>query len=67
MLKNPIDQQVMNLARQIYPEKPHQLLHHFQAATMKPCGYLKIDLKPTTPYSLQLRTNVFETREPLEY
>jgi hypothetical protein len=31
MLKNPIDQQVMNLARQMYLEKPHHLLHHFQA------------------------------------
>jgi hypothetical protein len=68
MFKNPIDQQqVMNLARQMYPEKPHHLLHHFQAATVKPYEYLVIDLKPTTPDSLRLRTNVFEIREPPEH
>jgi hypothetical protein len=67
MFKNPIDQQVMNLARQLYPEKPNHLLHHFQDATVKPYGYLVIDLKPTTPDSLRLRKNVLEIREPLEH
>jgi uncharacterized C2H2 Zn-finger protein len=51
----------------MYPEKLHHLLHHFQAATVKPYEYLVIDLKPTTPDSLRLRTNVFEIREPPEH
>ena len=59
LFNNPIDkQQVMILARQMYPENAQHLMRHFASATSKPYGYLLIDLKPTTPDHLRMRTNV---------
>lgn len=34
-------------------------MRHFKEATEKPFGYLLIDLKPTTPESMRMRTDVF--------
>lgn len=51
-------QQIMTLARHIYPENPQHLLRHFKEAISKPYGYLLIDLKPTTPEHLRLRIYV---------
>ena len=60
MFNNPVDQQqVMTLARQMYPGNPQNLLKHFQGATFRPYGYLVIDLKPFTPEHLRMRTDVF--------
>lgn len=60
LFKNPIDkQQVMTLARQMYPDNSQHLIRHFKEATEKPFGYLLIDLKPTTPESMRMRTDVF--------
>lgn len=42
-------QQVIVLARQMYPENTQYLLRHFKEATSKPYRYLLSDLKPTTP------------------
>lgn len=59
MFNNPVDiQQIMTLARQMYPENPKHLLRHFKEVTSKPYGYLLIDLKPTPPKHLRLRTDV---------
>ena len=61
MFNNPIDQQqIMTLARQMYPGNPQHLMRHFQAFTSKPYGYLLVDLKPTTQEGLRMRTNIFE-------
>ena len=61
LFKNPIDkQQVMTLARQMYPENTHYFMKHFDEATRKPYGYLMIDLKQATPDSKRLRPNVFQ-------
>ena len=63
MFKNPVDQQqVMTLARQMYPGNPQNLLKHFQGATSRPYGYLVIDLKPFTPEHLRMRTDVFDKK-----
>ena len=63
LFNNPIDkQQIMTLARQIYPENSQYLMRHFQAATSKAYGYLAIDLKPTTHDYLRLRTDVLSTQ-----
>ena len=63
MFNNPVDQQqVMTLARQMYPGNPQNLLKHFQEATSRPYGYLVIDLKPFTPEHLRMRTNVFDKK-----
>jgi hypothetical protein len=59
LFNNPVDrQQVMTLARQMYPENPQYVLRHFKEATSKPYGYLLIDLKPTTPEHLRMRRDI---------
>ena len=61
MFNNPVDRQpVMTLARQMYPHNPRELLSHFQDAISQPYGSLLIDLKPTTPEALRMRTNIFD-------
>lgn len=61
MFNNPVDkQQVMTLARQMYPENSQHLMRYFKEATSKPYGYLLIDLKPTTPEHLRLRTDALD-------
>ena len=61
LFNNPVDKQpVMTLARQMYPHNPRELLSHFQVAISQPYGSLLIDLKPTTPEALRMRTNIFD-------
>lgn len=61
MFNNPVDKQkVMTLARQMYPENSQHLMRYFKEATSKPYGYLLIDLKPTTPEHLRLRTDALD-------
>jgi hypothetical protein len=45
----------------MYPSRRNFLLQTFDKATEKPYGYLLVDLKPTTPDSLRLRTDVLGT------
>jgi hypothetical protein len=60
LFRNPRDQgQIGHLAKQILPQCPKALQQAFADATSKPFGYLLLDLKPDTPESLRLRTNVF--------
>lgn len=59
-------QQVMTLARQMYPDNTQYLLRHFKEATSKPYGYLLVDLKPTTPEHLRLRIDVLNPIKPQE-
>ena len=50
LFNNPRDQQqVMVLARQMYPGQSEKVLSSYKMATSKPYGYLAIDLKPDTP------------------
>ena len=59
LFNNPIDQQqIMTLARQMYPTNPQHLMRHFKTSTAMPCGYLVVDLKPCIPGHLRLRTEV---------
>ena len=65
LFNNPVDQQqVMTLARQMYPGDTQRLLRHFKAATSIPYGYLVLDLKPFTSDHLRLRTDVLA--EPIK-
>lgn len=65
LFNNPVDrQQVMTLARQMYPENPQHLLRHFKKATSKPYGYLLIDLKPTTSEHLRMRRDILSSIKP---
>jgi hypothetical protein len=63
LFNNPIDkQQVLTLARQMYPENTRHFMNYFERATHRPFGHLMVDLKPTTPEMLRLRPNGLETR-----
>ena len=61
LFKNPRDnQQIATLARQMYPGQWQFLVEAFQDATLRPHGYLIIDLKPTTQDLLRVRTGLVE-------
>lgn len=65
LFNNPVDkQQIMTLSRQMYPENSQHLLRHFKEATSKPYGYLRVDLKPTKPEHLCMRTDIMNTIKP---
>lgn len=65
LFNNPVDkQQIMTLSRQMYPENSQHLLKHFKEATSKPYGYLLVDLKPTTPEHLRMRTDIMNSIKP---
>ncbi len=58
LFNNPVDkQQIMTLARQMYPDQSHTFLAKFERATATPYGHLIIDLKPRTPANKRLRIN----------
>jgi len=60
LFKNPRDvSQVTHLAKQMYPGHVKFMQEAFKDATEKPYGYLLVDLKPNTPESLRLRTDIF--------
>ncbi|CAC5417766.1 unnamed protein product [Mytilus coruscus] len=61
IFNSPIDkQQVMTLAKQMYPGKVSYFMNKFQEAIKQPFGYLLVDLKPTTLETLRLRANILE-------
>lgn len=60
LFNNPVDkQQIMTLARQMYPGKCKIFMDKFENATAIERGYLLVDLKPTTPEALRLKGNIF--------
>jgi hypothetical protein len=60
LFKNPRDpSQMLQLARQIYPNRSKHLCEAFADATSCPHGYLLVDLKQFTPDELRLRTEIF--------
>ena len=65
VFKNPRDrQQVLHLSRQMYPHTPKVLEQAFIDATKRPYGYLLLNLKPETPESCRLLTNIFRDQAP---
>ena len=61
LFNNPRDQQqIMALARQMYPGQSEKFLSTYRMATSNPFGYLLIHLKPDTPNDKRLWPNVFE-------
>lgn len=59
LMKNPRDrQQISTIGRQMFPGKGKMFQAIFDDATAKPYSYLCIDMKPTTPDSLRLRTRL---------
>ena len=57
LFKNPRDrQQILYLARQIYPRKEDFVLSSFEDATQREYGHLLVDLNPNTPEELRIRS-----------
>ena len=64
LFKNPRDKlQILTLAKQMYPRQTALFLKEYEEAVRRPFGYLFVDLKPTTPDSCRLRTNVLPGEE----
>lgn len=64
IFRNPRDNyQIRHLARQMFPGKRSQsMIAAFEDATVQsPYGYLLVDLKPSTPDTLRLRTNILSS------
>ena len=60
LFKNPRDRaQIQHLARQVCPENPKFLQEVYFDATIRPHGYLLLDLKQTTPENCRYRTCIF--------
>jgi hypothetical protein len=57
--------QILFLARQVYPEGSHSLYDSFRDATVKPHGYVVLDFAQDKDDSLKFRTNVFPDYGPL--
>ena len=57
LFKNPRDrQQILYLARQIYPRKEDFVLSSFEDATQREYGHLLVDLNPNTHEELRIRS-----------
>jgi hypothetical protein len=68
LFKNLTDvSQIMALAHQMYPRRTHIFLEAFARATVKPHGYMVIDMKQNTPDILGLRTFIFPGEEQKTY
>jgi hypothetical protein len=68
LFKNPRDSaQISHLGRQIFPERVKYFRESFADATSKSYGYLLVDLKPTTPDELRLRTDIFPNENAYVY
>ena len=64
LFNNPIDrQQVVTLARRIYPSTSVTFMKRFEEATSRPYGYLVVDLKSSTSEQDRLLTNIFESQD----
>jgi hypothetical protein len=48
------------LGRQIFPHMSNYFLHAYSDACNKPFGYLLVDMRPSKPDDLRLRTNIFK-------
>ena len=61
LLKNPSDRlQVMTLARQLYPTNQKYFVQSFDDACSQKYGHLVLDLEPSTPDDMRLRSCIFD-------
>jgi hypothetical protein len=68
VFKNPRDKaQFSCLARQMYPKNQKFLDECFEEATLRPYGYLFIDLKQSTRDDLRIRTDIFPNEQNIVY
>lgn len=68
LFKNPRDnQQIATLARQMKPGKWRHVVEAFEDATSEAHGYLLLDMKPTTPEQIRLRTKILPNTPTIVY
>ena len=64
LFNNPIDrQQLVTLARRVYPSPSAMFMKRFEEATSRPYGYLVIDLKSSISEQDRLQTDIFESTD----
>jgi hypothetical protein len=60
LMRNPAGAlQIRNLAAQLFPGQPHLLTEAYSDATKSNFGYLLLDIHPSTPDWLRLRTHIY--------
>jgi len=68
LLKNVRDKnQLMFLARQVYPENSASLYKAYLDATQRPHGYRLLDLSQDNDDRLRFRTDIFPTEQNIVY
>ena len=68
IFRNPRDSLgIATLARQMYPKNADYLLESFKDATVKPYGYLLLDLHQLTPENLRLKPNILPDERQIVY
>lgn len=68
LFKNPRDKsQIEVLARQMFPKNTKFLVSSFVDATVKPFGYLLIDLRPETEENFRVRSSIFPGDDTVVY
>ena len=68
LMKNVRDaSQVIHLAKQLYPNNTKFFEQAYQMATKEPYTYLFVDLTPTCPDEIRLRSGIFPTDKHYVY
>jgi hypothetical protein len=53
--------QITHLAKQLYPSQTKFFQQAYQLATKEPYSYLCVDLTPTCPDEIRIRSGIFPT------
>jgi hypothetical protein len=68
IFENPRDASMIStLGRQVYPMQPKFLPDAFRQATLKPYGYLFLDMKPGTDKKLRVREGILPNEQTFVY
>ena len=68
LLRNPSGQlQIRNLGTQLFPRRIDYFMEAYQDATKDNFGYLLVDMHPSSPEILRLRTHVFTDEAQILY
>lgn len=68
LMKNPRDlSQIQCLSRQVFPGQSKLMLEAYKDCTRRPYGYLVLDLSPSAPEEMRLRSRIFPEEDTLIY
>jgi len=66
LLRNPAGQlQIRNLGVQLFPRQLNFFMDAYKSATEQNFGYLVVDMHPSSPDAVRLRTDIFSTNPPV--